>query len=487
MEIYCDAVMGPPMKRPRGETYQEYSRPLGSGQSDDSGSYLKVRLVSGKPLKNRGWPWVQVCVRSVLGGAERVHKASFLTDGSLLIKTKNRKQTDKFLKATLFGDEECDIVRDSRLNTSKGTIHAFDLIDLPESEIVGWFSDFGVVGAKRITRKEGEDVVNTPVILLTFDKPTCPDELVFDYVVYRVRKHVPNPLMCYKCGRFGHAEVQCKRAAACLICGKEKHEVPCVSVAKCINCSQSGHSCLSRTCPMWKKEKRICEIKVEQDISYAQARREYDRANQIPSVRQFTTVVRTPSEASAQDKTVQKQVENLEKKVDALTSLLGKLYEQLNSGSKGHNSQHVQNEGESQSQAEPGLDSLEAEIDMGLGLSQFSTGEAELDSPRGSVQTTEKQSPPSGSTAPGSGSTHKEPGPHTHGSGHNPSDPKWDVAGNKKGKKGWKKQKEKEKTKDDVVSPSPEIGGRLHRAGEVAAVKQMPSLTRMAFVPEEAM
>ena len=137
----------------------------------DTGTYLTVKLRHGKTLKGRGWPYIQQCVRGILGD-QKLQKASFQGDGSLLVKTASDKQTEKLLKATVFGAEACDIQRDDRLNKSRGTIHAFDLIELTEDEVVGWLKDFGVVAAKRFTRRVDGLTENTPTILLTFNKPT---------------------------------------------------------------------------------------------------------------------------------------------------------------------------------------------------------------------------------------------------------------------------------------------------------------------------
>ena len=136
-----------------------------------SGTYLVIKLKSGKTLKGRGWPHIQQCVRGIIGD-QKVQKASLQSDGSLLVKTNNDKQTDKLMKATHFGAEDCEIMRDSRLNTSRGTNHAFDLIELTEEEVVGWLKDFGVIAAKRFTRRVDGHQENTPTILLTFNKLT---------------------------------------------------------------------------------------------------------------------------------------------------------------------------------------------------------------------------------------------------------------------------------------------------------------------------
>ena len=62
--------------------------------NDDNGSYLIVKLRSERPIKGRGWPWVQKCVRGILGQGQqgKLAKANFLRNGDLLVKTKNEKQ-----------------------------------------------------------------------------------------------------------------------------------------------------------------------------------------------------------------------------------------------------------------------------------------------------------------------------------------------------------------------------------------------------------
>ena len=312
----------PGVKRPRGEDVS-----VSDFWADPTGSYLKVTLKSGEKVKSKGYPWVQAALRSVLG-KEKAEKANFLQDGSLLVKTKNESQTEKLLQISSLLQEECLIVRDERLNVSKGTIHATDLLDLSEGEIVQWLSEFGVVGAKRLTKKEGGQVVATPLILLTFGVPTCPQRLRLDYVTYHVKRHIPNPLMCFQCGRFGHHQDRCVGEKKCLNCGERAHEGECNP--KCINCQKPGHTCRAYECPVWRKEKDICTMKVENDISYAEARRKYDDAHKLPtpSVQSFADAVRVPSvgEQIRQGEGISKEkYEKLEKKIDHLTDLVFQL------------------------------------------------------------------------------------------------------------------------------------------------------------------
>ena len=314
-------------KRGRGDDISESF--WGDDSDSESGSYLRVVLKSGQPLKGRGWPWVQACVRGILGGQDKVAKANFQHDGSLLLKTKTAKQTSQLLRATMFGSEECEIKLEGRLNTSKGTIHAYDLVDLTEEEVGRWLQEFGVINVRRISRKVGGQSQNTPTLILTFDKPTCPTQLVFDYTVYKVRQYVPNPLMCHRCGQFGHIAATCRGEEVCLTCGSAKHDGECTP--KCLHCSQSTHSCLSRECPTWKKEKEICEIKVKQDVSYAHARRLYNSAHQAPTP-SYSAVLRSSYDPSNQEVSLRDRVDNLEKKMDRMLILLDKVLSQAGVG-----------------------------------------------------------------------------------------------------------------------------------------------------------
>ena len=61
-----------------------------------------------------------------------------------------------------------------------------------------------------------------------------------------------------------------------------------------------------------KKEREICELKVEKDISYAHARRLYQETHQAPVIRPYAAVVWSPSEAPSQDAVIRDWVEKLE-------------------------------------------------------------------------------------------------------------------------------------------------------------------------------
>ena len=252
-----------------------------------SGSYLRLALTSGTAFRSKGWPWVQMCMRGILGGMERVEKANMLADGSMIVKTQNHKQTEKLMKAKKFGDEDCEVVSDPKLNSSRGTITAYDLLELTESEVVGWLRDFGVTGARRFTRRANGKTENTATILLTFDTPSCPSKLELDYITYHVNQYIPNPLMCYGCGRFGRPQLKCPSDPLCLRCGMGKHDGECD--AKCINCKKDGHSCLSRDC-----EQGCARLMNQRQHDSSYRPLAMDSSPQLPSGTNYTTSTIVP-------------------------------------------------------------------------------------------------------------------------------------------------------------------------------------------------
>lgn len=59
---------------------------------------------------------------------------------------------------------------------------------------------------------------------------------------------------------------------SCAKCGSQEHAVEnCTSDPHCSNCD-GDHPAYSRSCPAWKREKEIITLKVNENISYKEAR-----------------------------------------------------------------------------------------------------------------------------------------------------------------------------------------------------------------------
>ena len=88
----------------------------------------------------------------------------------------------------------------------------------------------------------------------------------------KVDVYIPNPLRCY------HCQVFCRHAVCC-DCGEPEHCGPsgvCDKPAKCVKCS-GDHPANSKQCPQWEKEKKILKIKCENNLTFPEARKQYEQ------------------------------------------------------------------------------------------------------------------------------------------------------------------------------------------------------------------
>ncbi|KAM7293913.1 nucleolar GTP-binding protein 2 [Ixodes scapularis] len=102
---------------------------------------------------------------------------------------------------------------------------------------------------------------------------TLPQAVKAGYLHCRVRPYVPNPLRCFKCQRFGHGSRSCRGSDTCARCSSKEHLADhCENEPKCTNC-EGKHAAYSRSCSLWKQEKEILTLKVQENIPYHEAKK----------------------------------------------------------------------------------------------------------------------------------------------------------------------------------------------------------------------
>jgi hypothetical protein len=92
---------------------------------------------------------------------------------------------------------------------------------------------------------------------------------------HNVRVYYPRPLRCSKCCKFQHTRKRCpEREMACRNCNADAHPgIQCPLNSKyCRNCQTNDHTTYDRDCPTLAMETQIVKTKVDQNISYGQAR-----------------------------------------------------------------------------------------------------------------------------------------------------------------------------------------------------------------------
>ena len=145
-----------------------------------------------------------------------------------------------------------------------------------------------VVELKRIQSKNNP----TDLVKLTFDGP-LPNKVIISGQTYIVRRYNKDPLICYRCSRWGHGVISCTGSARCGHCGGNHFLKECDKrdiSPKCLHC-KNEHITGSRFCLYYKEAAKIENLKSTKKISYDESKRYYNDLNKcsVSDIINFTT------------------------------------------------------------------------------------------------------------------------------------------------------------------------------------------------------
>lgn len=218
-----------------------------------------------------------------------------LRNGTILVKTKNITQANKLIQLCSFNHQiDVTITEHNSLNYSRGVIYSRDLIGIPEEEILAELNTLkqNVNEVSKIMRKVNDKLIETGLIIITFDQATRPTEIKIGYENAFVRPYIPLPLKCRNCLRFGHHFKACNQNKICSNCSDQYHltteEEVCSLTTSCINCKESNntstnHSPNSKVCPVFLKEKEIQSIITIEKVDKKTAHKKYNDRHPTPS------------------------------------------------------------------------------------------------------------------------------------------------------------------------------------------------------------
>lgn len=220
--------------------------------------------------------------------------------------------SEKFIstKSLNFDGEDLDVTFEAHavLNFSKGTIFCHEIIKMSNEEIINNLKDQNVTDIYRFQkRNENNQFFDSGLFVITFKGNFPPKNIKVAYLSIPVSTYYPNPMQCNHCFKLGHTSKKCKNSTlkkACVRCGSVTAHEECEY--NCVNCKES-HSSKYKGCSEYKKEKAIIKLKIDQNISFTEARR---RIVANKGVNSF-------AEAAGRGELVQ-IIENLNKKVDLL-------------------------------------------------------------------------------------------------------------------------------------------------------------------------
>ncbi|XP_065356474.1 uncharacterized protein LOC135950878 [Calliphora vicina] len=196
-----------------------------------------------------------------------------LRDGNLLLLVNNKQTADKFLQSKeLVGLCTIQCKLHENLNSTKGTIYAPYLNDIPEDEIIRELSSQGVIDIYKFQKKIDDKMIKSGVVLLTFDLYHLPEKIKVSWNTVNIREYIPNPMRCKTCQKLGHTIKHCKNDPICVQCNLPPHKPSDCSRTQCANCLEE-HAASSNKCTKFIQQKEILRIKIKNKCTISEAKR----------------------------------------------------------------------------------------------------------------------------------------------------------------------------------------------------------------------
>lgn len=132
----------------------------------------------------------------------------------------------------------------------------------------------GAGTATRMTKWcDGQRVDTTGVILTFSEGVDIPEMFEIDYLKFKTRPYIANPMRCHRCQLFGHKSTNCRaKKEVCPRCGGGHNFDACTTPneLKCANCGEA-HSADSRECAKYVEVKKALKRSATKKISYRDA------------------------------------------------------------------------------------------------------------------------------------------------------------------------------------------------------------------------
>lgn len=253
--------------------------------TDDCPIFITVANTDvSKPLITANIFLLNKSLEQIINESNRLY-TSFDKEGNILILIKSKLVAEQAMKLTsLPGLCEISCSMHKTLNTVRGIIHAPQIKNLAETEILEGLNNLNITNVKKITKCINGQVLNTPLHIISFFAYNLPKEIKIGFCNIKVKPFIPRPIQCRKCYKYGHTKKHCKvTSAICNSCGEVIHDnTPCRRIA-CVNCIPiAAHESTSKECPIYIYTQEILKVKTLNKMSFSNAR-EYVNQSSITS------------------------------------------------------------------------------------------------------------------------------------------------------------------------------------------------------------
>ncbi|CAH2245330.1 jg4442 [Pararge aegeria aegeria] len=205
-------------------------------------------------------------------GIQDITRVKYVNAFKVTIQFNNDDSADKLMESKYFKEKGFKCQRTFDINETYGVIKHIDLDSTEEEIQESLRCNVDIIAVKRLKRRSSINGQWEPseVVRICFRGSSLPRKVYIFDTVSTVTPYLYPVTQCARCWRYGHSVRVCPSNK--IICPKcsDYHANCNTTTFKCNNCN-GKHMALARTCPIYKKEKRIRELMAEFNCSYKRA------------------------------------------------------------------------------------------------------------------------------------------------------------------------------------------------------------------------
>ena len=170
-----------------------------------------------------------------------------IDENTWLVETTNKRQSEIYQDITSLENVKVEVTKHDKLNSIYGTVvlpHHEDSTDknLLLDSLKKRYSNVEDLEVYHIFQR-GDRNTTLKIAKIKFEGENLPTDIRIMGQRREVRPHVPKPLQCKRCCKFGHSVNNCRNDPVCAYCGSSEHPTRWnCGESRCINCGQQHHA-----------------------------------------------------------------------------------------------------------------------------------------------------------------------------------------------------------------------------------------------------
>ncbi|CAH2086393.1 unnamed protein product [Euphydryas editha] len=259
---------------------------LSKRSREDDGEEAWVEIRNRKERRNELRGIIDICITStdilpkqfalakifMDQGITDINRVKYINPYKIIVEVNGMCSAEKLTTCEYLLGLGWRFQRPMEVGLSYGVIKHIEL-NLSEKELLDAITSVYEVASLKRLKRRAEAVsgwTDSEAVRLGFKGPSLPSYIHIYGMRVKVEPYMFPVTQCSRCWRFGHTIKMCpSKRVFCPKCGG-KHENCPTTVYKCINCTKD-HMALDRSCPEYRREKKVREIMAEFNVSYRKA------------------------------------------------------------------------------------------------------------------------------------------------------------------------------------------------------------------------